>query len=121
MSSDTEGDLNALISLAETILSKGQSSPQGLDEFLDSVNDYLSLLENWQTRLKDSPLEGDTIDLKSKLEKLSKLHLEITNHTNFKKESIASDMANLHKKAKAHKQYIDRYPSRITITGKRKG
>jgi hypothetical protein len=56
-----------------------------------------------------------------KITELNALHQDIIVYAGELKEIIVSEMADVHQKTKIVKNYLDRYPATISLTGKKKG
>ncbi len=95
------------------------------EEVISRIRAYLEDFDSWQkaaSELDASTLSDDEQQqARSKIELLGQLHAEVSTRAETAKERIAGELSDLHKRNKALKTYLDRYPSRISITGKRKG
>ncbi|MCB0346737.1 MAG: flagellar protein FliT [Bdellovibrionales bacterium] len=116
-------ELNALIELARSC----GNLPKNADpeDVITQIRKYLEIFDDWQQRAGefdvDSISEAEQAQIKSSIEELQRLHSGVTARAESAKGKIADDLSDLHKRNKALKTYLDRYPSRISITGKRKG
>ncbi len=116
-----------LIEALEELITKGKlilkSDEPDYDRFTAQVTDYLEGLDSWQTAYQSNPNLPDAEQERfAKLvAMLNDLHQQIVTKASAKKDEVASQMGDVYKRAQVLKKYIDRYPSRITITGRRKG
>ena len=119
------GQVQHLSLLATKILSFGDSV--SIESFGDHINQYLTTFQEWQVGLESNEqfLESLPHDEKAAFREavvqLHSLHEQIVTLVSEKKTALLANLAELHKREKALKAYVDRYPARITITGKRKG
>ena len=103
--------------------------PRDLDDpegFLVEVNVYLERLEVWHQKIGVKLDAGDLSEalrdaMRPLVIELSEKHDRLVLLAEAEKEKVGQQIGGVHKKAKGMKAYIDRYPSRISITGKRKG
>lgn len=101
----------------------GAEEADDVELFLKSVTEYLEAFDVWQADLGDTATlsEEERERARPEVEKLNQMHNQVMAITESKKGLVTAEMKNLHKRAGALKKYIDRYPARITIAGKRKG
>ncbi len=95
--------------------------------FLDSLDQYLKAFASWEQLAMSpeyreklrrlSPTEARA--LRSKLETLSSIHTQVIQLAERCRETLRGELGELHRRGKALRSYIDRYPSRVNITGKR--
>ena len=115
------------LEVLETIITKGKlilkSDEQDYDRFTEQVTDYLESLDAWQKAYQADPKVPDAehAHFAQLVNTLNELHQQIVVKATAKKDEVASQMGDVYKRAQVLKKYIDRYPSRITITGRRKG
>ena len=102
---------------AEEALEKNASGT--VEEFLLAVNDYLEKFEQWQAKL--SAEEKAEPNFKDALTELDVIHREVIFKAHAQKDLVGQEISELYKRAKVAKSYSEQGPSRISITGKRKG
>ena len=113
-----EQNIRALISLAKRAEA---DEAVGTDPFVESVGEYIRALEEWRVKLAP---EGQTpLDESSRqaLVELNEIHQRVLTQANEMKQGLVGEMGEAKKKASAIRAYVDRFPQRITIAGKRKG
>lgn len=112
-------DINELLELAQKAI-----DDEALDSelFLQSVAEYLEALESWRSSLPN-PEAGTPAreEMKAALGRLNETHKVLLERSNVHREKLMGQMGDAQKKAKALRSYVDRFPERITIAGKRKG
>lgn len=96
--------------------------------FVDSTEAYLTALEQWQQQtanrkasLSDGLDENRTVQLRAALEELQTLHRRLLEKAALTKDEVGEQLGDVHRRAQGLKRYLDVYPSRVTITGRRKG
>ena len=117
--STAEADINELLELAEKAI-----SDEALDSelFLQSVAEYLEALETWRGSLPTTDAGTPAREeMKAALGRLNETHKTLLERSNVHREKLMGQMGDAQKKAKALRTYVDRFPDRITIAGKRKG
>ncbi|HQH26107.1 MAG TPA: hypothetical protein PLP17_01810 [Oligoflexia bacterium] len=100
-----------------------------LDEFVAKTEGYMEALEAWQAEIGQSGLSNQTSELpeheKSMLRELisslNERHQQLMVRAGMAKDNVGAAMGDIHRRAAGLKKYVDSYPSRITIAGKRKG
>jgi hypothetical protein len=119
--------ISALLEQAANILSsKGQLS---LEESLGLVDKYVGDFDSCRKELEQiaASEKYETAEpsvqqnFKMKITELNALHQDIIVYAGELKEIIVSEMADVHQKTKIVKNYLDRYPATISLTGKKKG
>lgn len=118
--------IDSLIRHAEEALAVPETD---VDQVLGKLDRYLVEFEKWQESLggknplaKDSLLSPETQKkLRTQIEKLSTLHQQVVTRAETNRQGVHRQIAEIRKRTQALKAYIDRYPSRITIAGKREG
>ena len=114
-----EQSIRALIALAERAEA---DEAAGTDAFVASVGEYIRALEDWRAKLAP---EGETASLdeasRQALIELNEIHQRVLSRANEMKQELVGEMGEAKKKASAIRAYVDKFPQRITITGKRKG
>lgn len=123
---DAFGQVRHLIELAQHALQLEQSDPAPL---LAEVDAYLQEFERWQGNIAQvNPLgttsafsEREKIEFRNQLLELEQVHQELVTRAESCRDQIRSDITEIRKRTQGLKAYIDRYPSRITIAGKREG
>ncbi len=116
---EQEQNIRALIALAEKAIADESA---GTDVFLESVAHYILALEDWRANVAPEG-EATRVDEPSRLAlgELNEIHHRLLARANELKQSLVSEMGEAKKKAGALRAYVDRFPQRITITGKREG
>jgi len=106
-------------------LAKAAQAAEG-EEFVTKVDLYLNAFDAWQKKVEKNssllPKEGSELEsFRGVVQQLNAVHQTIISQANDEKESVANELGALHKRAQGLKSYVDRFPKRISITGKRKG
>ncbi len=124
---EEERRVSDLIVLAQ----KAMSLADGFDlvAFVDATEAYLSTLEAWQAEVnaRGTPLvasvdsEQEKESLRQRVKELQEIHQRLLSRAADTKEGVGVQMTELHKRATGMKKYVDTFPARITIAGKRKG
>lgn len=120
-------DINCLLGMAETVIQLSDS--EDLEVFLEATDRYLEKFSIWRESIEQDEGKLSLQQLKGNLnssmvdhlKKLQEQHLKITNLTEAKRTEVGEGIANLHTRSRALKSYMDRFPQRITIAGKREG
>lgn len=115
-----------LIELAQHALQLGLLDPAQL---LVEVDAYLQEFELWQGNIAQvNPLgptssfsDNEKVQFRNELLELEQVHQELVTRAESCRDQIRSDITEIRKRTQGLKAYIDRYPSRITIAGKREG
>jgi len=114
-----EAALDELCGLGRKAL---ECDPKEVNEFLDLMTAYLEQVDTWRARVEVDPGEGEMPDsVRTRFESLNAIHKELLTRAEQSKAIVSSAMGEVHKKAGALRIYIDKYPQRITIAGRRKG
>lgn len=95
-----------------------------LEDFLIAVESYLDVFEAWKVRdseSEDGSLDKGAADRASSLSELKNLHEQLMARVDQAKEGLGGEMQGIHRRSKALKSYVNQYPSRVSITGHRKG
>ena len=100
-----------------------------IEQLLESLEAYLADFDVWQSRVTAINPLGDESSLsqaaraalRSELEELSTVHRQVLDVAQQNRDRVHARIGDVRKRAQALKAYIDRYPSRITIAGKREG
>lgn len=116
-----------LIVLAREALAS--SNEDSVEDFVVRIESYLQELESWQKEAsQNNPLKEDSglSDeergvLRDAISELDQVHRELMAGTEQTKDGVGAAMGDLHRRSSGLKKYIDTQPSRISITGKRKG
>lgn len=96
------------------------------DGFLEHSQKYLDALEAWQKdfateiQTAESSLSVVSSELKVQLKKLSVVHQQLMTMAYNEKDKVSSELGEINKRAGSIKKYLDRLPSRVSITGKKK-
>jgi len=85
--------------------------------FISGLDKYLMMLEEIQERL---PLEASNVS-ESLASELFLVHQQITSRSESEKEGILVRMSQLNQRSSILKTYLNQWPARISITGKRTG
>lgn len=124
-----------LISQARSILAefsvdgtRGESttaSTEADDLLIERVSSYLDAFDSWRA-VQGVSIEGDLNlnlhkELREELISLQAVHLEVMALTERRKGDLGARLSDVGLRAKALRSYVDHFPSRINITGKRKG
>ncbi|MCB0322333.1 MAG: hypothetical protein KDD69_02135 [Bdellovibrionales bacterium] len=123
----SEAEVHELIAKAKAALAL-TGSPE-LELFVARTGEYLDALEQWQQAMaQQNPLvEPSALTPEAKesfrrsVEALNQVHQELMDRAGAAKEEVGQQMGEVHRRASGLRKYIDSGPSRITITGKRKG
>ena len=86
--------------------------------FMHSLEGYLSSFDSWEKIVLQSKLPDDA-GFQEKLQELYQLHQKMLTVAQEKKDQVLGRLGDIKRRKKALRTYIDRYPSRISITGKR--
>lgn len=109
-------EITHLKQLAERVLSL---DPTSTESFLSLVTEYLEDFDRWAAAMSATGAPSEP--LRGALEQLSGLHQQVTERADLHREKIKWDLGETHRRAQGLKAYVDRFPSRITIAGKREG
>ncbi len=117
--------IEKLITMAETAVSCRED--EDIEAFVMATETYLNSLEMWQAEVKTQALgksdpekEADP-ELREALNTLGAVHQKLMQKADVARDNVGSQMGDMHKKAQGLKRYIDILPSRISVSGKRKG
>jgi hypothetical protein len=129
-----DGSLAYLMRQAEDLIASASralaSAEAGATEvFLQHAASYLGDFEPWASQMNElEPLrpeadfsEEEKASAKEIIQKLFDIHSAVLAAAEGQKETVGAQMGAMHKKSKAIKTYLDPYPGRVSITGKRKG
>ena len=126
-------DVERLTSSVITLLGRLPEIPDVIadevDDRLPEIEKYLQDFEAWRVRIEgENPLaaaaaasDTERAELRAAIEYLYEKHLEFAGRLTLVKRDVARQLGEIHQRGRALKAYIDRYPSRITVAGKRKG
>ena len=126
-------DVERLTSCVSALLARLPEIPDviadEIDDRLPEIEQYLQDFETWRVRIEgDNPFataagasEVERAELRVAIEGLYEKHLEFAGRLTLVKRDVARQLGEIHQRGRALKAYIDRYPSRITVAGKRKG
>ena len=100
-----------------------------LEQVLLQADSYTARLESWKNQVEEAaPFEAESDFTTAQKEAFraqvlvfQDRHLALTERLSGARDLVTQQMGDLHKRAKALRTYVDRFPSRITIAGKRKG
>ncbi len=100
-----------------------------VDVFLQHAASYLGDFEPWSSQISElKPFSPNSKvpkkqqeAAKAKVKSLYDVHTAVVQAAEQRKEVVGGQLGSMHKKSKAIKTYLDPYPSRVSITGKRKG
>ena len=109
-------EIAVLKRLAEQVLSLDQAATE---PFLNLVTEYLESFDRWSVAVSVTGVPSES--LRGALEELSGLHQQVIERADSHREKIKWDLGEIHRRAQGLKAYVDRFPSRITIAGKREG
>ena len=124
--SDSPVTVSVLLALARRTLELPQEDAAAL---VAALEEYLEAFDRWQSALQgnnplapDSPVPAAEREaFRSQVEALEVDHRAVLELAQQNRDRIHTQMGGMRKRAQALKAYIDRYPSRITIAGKREG
>jgi len=85
--------------------------------FITGLDKYLAMLDEIQKRL---PKEAESIP-KELAAELLEVHKKVTARSESEKEGVLVKMSQLNQRSTILKTYLNPWPSRISITGKRTG
>ena len=119
---DHQAAVRELEKEAREVLSLGADTPR----FIDAVEKYLQHFDAWQSAVAgvDAPSfvsPADKESFRKLLAGYAAVHQQVTEKASSSRDEVASKLGDIRKRAHALRSYIDQYPSRITITGKREG
>lgn len=125
--SDYVSAVKALQDTAKDVLEADRQGDVNL--FLEKVGLYLDSFDAWKNEVeKVNPLDDSSSlsdaereYLRAQIKELDVVHRAVVLRAVEIKDSVADTIGDVHKRAKVARAYIDQFPSRITIAGKRKG
>ena len=106
-------------------ISSNSVSLEGDDRLIELLGAYLDSFDAWRAFQEDhlpadlSPQQQEI--LRSELKELQGVHLEVMELTERKKGELGVRLSDVGLRAKALRCYVDHFPARINITGKRQG
>ncbi len=120
-------EVEKLVAAAEKALKSHSMGDK--EAFLLDVGVYLDDFEIWYSKHGGSDIaqvfgdlsESERASVRPLVERLMKLHSEVINNVQQEKDNTAGQLSDVHRRGVAARAYIDQLPSRISITGKRKG
>ncbi len=97
--------------------------------FVERVDTYLQKLESWQAEIREvNPFAGNSLlserekeELRLRIEELNEKHQLLMTRASSVKDDVGEKMGDLHRRSSGLKKYVDTFPPRITIAGKREG
>lgn len=97
--------------------------------FLQHAASYLGDFEPWSSQISElKPFSPDSnvpeeqqAEAKKHVQDLYDVHTAVVTAAEERKVAVGAQLGSMHKKSKAIKTYLDPYPSRVSLTGKRKG
>lgn len=118
--------LDRLLVQAETALSL---EPAGApDELIGLLDVYLQDFDAFQGEIEVGGSPGsrgwsgeEKSTFRAKLERLNLLHDQIIAIATAERDAVGKSLGELQNRNRALKKYVDQYPERISLTGKRKG
>lgn len=119
----------SLISIAQGVLAEAKNvlsleSSVEPQQFLSALEKYLTTFDEWRLAgERDQPPAADPerANYRAVIEELNGLHARISAVVEEKKDQIRAKMGDIKRRTQIVKTYIDRYPSRVTIAGRRQG
>lgn len=100
----------------------GGSDP---DEVIAAIRVYLDNFAGWQEKAQEAASGKLSPErqahVRARIQELERCHAQVVKLAEASKQQIADELSDLHRRKKALRTYLDRFPSRISITGKRKG
>ncbi len=91
------------------------------DRYLDEFNLFANDLEKLGKLASDGESEHKSEKAKALLKELSQVHKNVIKRANCELEHVGNLLGDFHRHSTGMKKYVDNLPSRITITGRRKG
>jgi hypothetical protein len=107
-----------LIGLCRNALALRESGET--EAFLERTGIYLEAFGRFQAAFDVEAARGSD-EIKRLLEELNSLHITLIACAKEFSQEVLNRLGDTHARAKAVRTYLDRYPSRITIAGKREG
>jgi hypothetical protein len=99
--------------------------------FLDMLDAYLILLENWQAEHKEflAGVSDATVDLsvsereslRASLEQIKVLHANLMERSQDLMSEVHSELGNINKRARGIRKYVDTLPSRVSVRPVKRG
>ena len=114
---DALKQVEELCDMGSTLLTR--ASTLDLESFEEGVQRYVDRFQTWAEKFNEEIPIPD--DLRNALERLQEIHSKLSSEVVVRRDQIGQALGDVHRKEKAHKAYIDQFPKRITLTGKRKG
>jgi len=112
-------EFESIILLGEELLATPAiESEAEADSFVQKLDHYLGRVDSLEPRLKTAApgsVPAETV------QKLLAVHGAVTARTENEKELVRRKISLLHQRSTALRNYLDRLPGRISITGKREG
>ncbi|MCB0360015.1 MAG: hypothetical protein KDD44_10275 [Bdellovibrionales bacterium] len=99
-------------------------SPAGDPEaFQTRVATYIQGFDQAQLRIQEHVQAVTTVDsaLKVALQELHEAHVALAERVATFRDTVGVELRNLHQRQRALRRYVDPFPQRITIAGRRKG
>ena len=109
-----------LLKKAQAVLElDGASNPETLS---DVIQDYVRSFTEWEQQIANEPRsDADAAGLRDAVAKLAALHHKVIEKASVVRDAIGDEIKNLRTREHALRRYVDPFPQRITIAGKRKG
>ncbi len=112
-----EETIKKIINTGNSVLTIPVVSEDDSVLFIAGLDKYLSNLDDIQKRL---PAEASTVS-KELADELFEVHKKVTARAESEKEGVLVKMSQLNQRFTMLKSYTQKWPSRISITGKRTG
>ena len=112
-----EENIKKIINTGNSVLTIPVVSEDDSILFISGLDKYLAMLDEIQPRL---PSEAASVP-KSIAEELFDVHKKVTARAEREKEGVLVRMSQLNHRSAILKTYLNQWPSRISITGKRTG
>lgn len=118
---DIVGGLKAILEKADLAI-QFKDAPE--ETFLEYVDAYLFLLEDWQKVYKDSLSDPNVKNLpgfSDAVEELRNKHQLLMDDTIKSRDELGLELSGINVRAKAIRRYIDVLPERVSFTRGKKG
>lgn len=111
-----EGRIRELLTQARYVLEEESDA----EEFLARSTPYLDAFDQWQNTFSPEVLSQHP-ELRRELNQLSAVHQQILDRGRALSTEVLQQIGDTNKRGSVLRTYLDRLPSRVTITGKREG
>lgn len=127
---EQQAELDRIVQLIRSVVEFGQavvtSEVEDVQSLVGRLEEYMKAFESLQSLLEGpngfaSKSEAAQKELRPILEELSLLHKSVTDWALDRRDAVAHSLTDLQKRSQAVKAYLNRYPTRVSVTGKRQG